>query len=167
MKLMPRGVRRLSADRPMTKKKWVMAAAVVLIVTGAIIWLTVFHSQNKPVDKATYFYDYNVQLTKDSLAKKDYVNANGACLETSSKAYNEKKYDQAISLLQDCISKMPVDKVSWLTYLTLANAAKQKSDNKLELQSLKNALTQAKLADSDADQIYLSYMQNRIKQLGG
>lgn len=167
MKLMPRGVRRLSADRPIPRKRWLLVLVLVVIVATAAVWFVFFHNKNKPLDKRTYFYNYSVQLTKDSLAKKDYVTANNACLETGNKAYFDKNYDQAISLLQDCISKIPTDKVSWLTYLTLAAAAKQKSDNNLELQALKKALAQAQLPGSDSDQTYITYMQNRIKQLGG
>ena len=151
---------------PLKIKRLLLITAVV--IAGIAIWLIFFHKPTPvTVKTANTFIIYQSKQLDTALQKGDYETANADCIAIGANTTVASGLDNAISSYQGCIQRLPANKVDWSTYIALAQLAKKKGDNQLELNSLKQAQARIKATNADVSADTNTYIQSRIKQLGG
>ncbi len=143
---------------------------VLILISGAILAWKDHHSSRKnsnpakanPAPTLTEQKTAAAKFANDSLQKKDYDSAVQGYIAESNTAFYQKNYQQAKTVLQDCIKNVPDVNVPWYAYSSLATIAKQLNDTALEKTSLQTAIQKASAVDSGVPVATVSSLQKNL-----
>ncbi|HEX5448054.1 MAG TPA: hypothetical protein VFW90_02530 [Candidatus Saccharimonadales bacterium] len=155
-------------------KKGLTIGIVLVLVLGVGGWLIYNHYNNHPKSKPSNTVvqltteQKNTILTKTAqgaLNSKDYRQAVNSYLTASSNSFYDKDYTKALSVLRECITKIPNKYLDWQFYETVALTSKAAKNMALEKSSWQTTLKKAQTPGSGATSKDISLIKDALQGL--